>query len=427
MSNHVIDMAARPHAEPLERVRSFFSGLSLRDFWRYAGPAFLVSVGYMDPGNWGTDIEGGVRFGYTLLWVIFLSNLMAIFLQSLAAKLGIATGRTLAENCREHFSRPMVLFFWATAELAAMATDLAEFLGGALGFYLLFKIPLLAAALLTGLVVMLTLGLYRYGYRAVEYAIGGYVAIIGLAYLYEISLAKPDWGSVAYHVVVPTLDPQSLLVAVGILGATVMPHNIFLHSGLVLSRRKPNDREQNRRLYRFAVLDSFVALNMAWLVNSAILIMSAAVFYQNGLSVASIEEAHRTLAPLLGGASSLAFAVALLCSGLSSSTTGTLAGQMILEGFLRIQIPLWLRRLITMIPALIVIALGMDPLKVLVISQVILSLQLPFTILPLIWFTKQKDLMGDLANGPFTNALASLIAGIILALNGLLLYQTFVS
>lgn len=426
MSNHVIDMAARPHAELLERVRSFFSDLSLWDFWRYAGPAFLVSVGYMDPGNWGTDIEGGVRFGYTLLWVIFLSNLMAIFLQSLAAKLGIATGRTLAENCREHFSWPLTLFLWVTAELAAMATDLAEFLGGALGFYLLFKIPLLAAALLTGLVVMLTLGLYRYGYRAVEYAIGGYVAIIGLAYLYEISLAKPDWGSVVYHVVVPTLDPQSLLVAVGILGATVMPHNIFLHSGLVLSWRKPDDREQNRRLYRFAVLDSFVALNMAWLVNSAILIMSAAVFYQNGLSVASIEEAHRTLAPLLGGASSLAFAVALLCSGLSSSTTGTLAGQMILEGFLRIQIPLWLRRLITMIPALIVIALGMDPLKVLVISQVILSLQLPFTILPLIWFTKRKDLMGDLANGPFINTLASLIAGIILALSGLLLYQTFV-
>lgn len=425
MSNHVIDIPARLPPPPPGRVRSFFAGLSLRDFWGYAGPAFLVSVGYMDPGNWGTDIEGGARFGYTLLWVIFLSNLMAIFLQSLAAKLGIATGRTLAENCREHFSRPKALCLWVTAELAAMATDLAEFLGGALGFYLLFKIPLFAAALLTGFVVILTLGLYRYGYRAVEYAVGGYIAIIGLAYLYEIALAKPDWGSVAYHMVIPTLDSQSLLVAVGILGATVMPHNIFLHSGLVLSRRKPDDREQNRRLYRFAVLDSFVALNMAWLVNSAILIMSAAAFYQNGLSVASLEEAHRTLAPLLGGASSLAFAVALLCAGLSSSTTGTLAGQMILEGFLRLRIPLWLRRLITMIPALIVIALGIDPLKALVLSQVVLSFQLPFTVLPLLWFTKRKDVMGDLANRPLTNVLAFLIAGIILTLNSLLLHQTF--
>ena len=401
------------------------AGFSLRELWRYTGPAFLVSVGYIDPGNWGTDIEGGARFGYRLLWVILLSNLMAIFLQSLAAKLGIASGRTLAETCRDHLPRPAALGLWATTEVAVIATDLAELLGGALGFALLFNLQLWVGALLTGLLVIVTLNLYRYGVRVVEYVVATYIAVIGLSYLYQVCLASPDWGAVAAHMLIPRLDAKSVLVAVGILGATVMPHNLFLHSGLVLSRRKAQDPTQNRTLYRAAILDSVFALNLAWLVNSAILIMSAAVFHTNNLAVASIEEAHRTLGPLLGGVAGLAFAVALLCSGLSSSTCGTLAGQMVLEGFLRIRMPLWLRRLITMVPALAVIATGVDPLKALVLSQVVLSLQLPCTVLPLIVFTGRKAIMGEFQNGPATRIVAYAIATLIIVLNSVLLALTF--
>jgi manganese transport protein len=350
---------------------------------------------------------------------------MAIFLQSLSAKLGIATGRTLAEHCRDQLPRPAALGLWVTAEAAVMATDLAELLGGALGFALLFNLPLWAGALLTGGLVILTLGLYRYGVRAVEYVVASYLAVIGLAYVYQVALADPDWGAVASHVLIPHLDSQSLLVAVGILGATVMPHNLFLHSGLILSRRQADEPKQHRVLYRAAVLDAVFALNLAWLVNSAILIMSAAVFHANHVAVASIEEAHRTLAPLLGGSAALAFAVALLCSGLSSSTTGTLAGQMVLEGFLRLRVPLWLRRLITMLPALAILALGVDPLQTLVFSQVALSIQLPFTVVPLIVFTSRKSLMGEFQNGPLTRVAAYLIAAAIIALNGALLVLTF--
>lgn len=415
-----------PSSEDRNTPVPFWRELFNRKTLAYLGPAYLVSVGYMDPGNWGTDLEGGARFGYSLLWVILLSNVMAIFLQSLSAKLGIVTGRTLPQHCRDHYSRPAAVFLWITAELAAMATDLAEFLGGALGLYLLFGIPLFPAALVTGAVVMGTLGVYRFGYRAVEYVILGYVTIIGLAYVYEVYLADPDWSLILYHTVVPTVNSDNIVVAVGILGATVMPHNIYLHSGLVQSRLMnpalggPN---KNHRHIRFALVDSFLALNMAWLVNSAILIMAAAVFHRHGYGAVSIEQAHETLGPLLGGFASLAFAVALLCSGLASSTTATLAGQIILEGFLRVQVPLWLRRLVTMIPALVVIWLGLDPLRILVLSQVALSLQLPFAIIPLIHFTRRRDIMGSYANSPLINALAYAIAGMILILNGLLLYQ----
>lgn len=412
-----------PQAAVTRQRRSVFQ--KFRAFLPYLGPGFLVSVGYMDPGNWGTDIVGGARFGYQLLWVIALSNLIAIFLQSLSAKLGVATGKTLPQNCREHFSKPMNLFLWCTAELAAMATDLAEFLGAALGFYLLFGIPMFPAALLAGIVVMMTLGLYRFGYRAVEYVILSYVAVIGLAYVYEVFLAQPNWSLIAYHTVVPQINSESILVAVGILGATVMPHNIYLHSGLVQSRLVPGNGPENKKVYRFAVWDSIIALNMAWLVNSAILIMSAAVFHQQGLPIESIEEAHRTLAPLLGAGASLAFAVALLCSGLASSTTGTLAGQIILEGFLNVRISLWARRLITMIPALIVIALNIDPLMILVLSQAFLSLQLPFAVVPLIWFTRRRSVMGSYVNKPWITALAVLASAVIIVLNGLLLYHAF--
>jgi len=398
--------------------------------WRevvpYMGPAFLVSVGYMDPGNWGTNIEGGSRFGYKLLWVLLVSNLMAILLQTMSARLGIVTGKSLAANCREHYSKGTNFFLWLMAEAAMMATDIAEFLGAAIGFYILFGIPMFTAGLLTGVVVFLILGLYRFGYRSVEYAIISLVAIIGFAYVVEIFLAKPDWSLVGYHTFVPQLSSESIFVAMGMLGATVMPHNLFLHSGIIQTRMTSDPTAvQKKKLFRFAVLDSLFALNMSWLVNSAMIIMSAAVFFTNGIQVDSIQDAHRTLEPLLGSLSSYAFAIALLAAGLSSSTTGTMAGQIVLEGFLKIKISLWLRRFVTMIPALVVIALGLNEIDVLVLSQVVLSMQLPFSIIPLIVFTMRGDIMGELKNGRITNVLAIACAVFVIGLNVLLLFQFF--
>lgn len=399
--------------------------ISLRKALPFMGPAFLVSVGYIDPGNWATNIQGGADFGYMLLWVLLLSNGMAILLQVLAAKLGVATGKSLAENCRTHFSKPVSRFLWVTAELAAMATDLAEFLGAALGIYILLGIPLFPAALIGGLITFGILLLHRYGYRIVEIVIFSFVALVALVYVFEIFIAKPDWLRIGYHVFVPQLDSVSLFVAIGMLGATVMPHNIFLHSSIVQHRLKPGDHEYNHRVYKYSILDSAIALNIAWFINSSMIIMSAAVFFSNRYGVSSIEEAYSTLTPLLGGFASIAFAVALLSAGLSSSVTGTMAGQYILEGFLNIKISLWIRRLITMVPALIIIGLGVDTLKALIISQVILSMQLPFTIIPLILFTKSKKIMGRYANKPFTNVLVIIVACLIISLNLLLLYQAF--
>lgn len=397
-----------------------------REVLPYVGPAFLVSVGYMDPGNWGTNIAGGSTFGYTLLWVLLVSNLMAILLQTMAARLGIVTGKSLAENCRIHYSKETNFFLWVMAEAAMMATDIAEFLGAAIGFYILFGIPMFSAGLLTGVVVFLILGLYRFGYRLVEYVIIGLVAIIGFAYVIEIFLAKPDWGQVANAMVVPRLSSESIFVAMGMLGATVMPHNLFLHSGIIQTRLTDEPTVvQKKKLFRFAVLDSVFALNMSWLVNSAMVVMSAAVFFANGIQVESIQDAHRTLEPLLGSLSSYAFAIALLAAGLSSSTTGTMAGQIVLEGFLNIKMSLWLRRFITMVPALIVIALGLNEIDVLVLSQVVLSMQLPFSIIPLIMFTMRKEIMGELRNGRVTNILAIASATLVIGLNMLLLYQFF--
>ncbi|HLF01525.1 MAG TPA: Nramp family divalent metal transporter [Anaerolineales bacterium] len=400
-------------------------GYTLKRIAAFLGPAFLVSVGYMDPGNWGTDIEGGSRFGYTLLWVILASNLIAILMQTLSAKLGLATGKTLPELCRDRFSKPVAFTLWVTAELAAIATDLAEVLGGAVAFKLLFGLPLIAGAILTGLIVGLILMLEENKFRYLEITIISMVAIIGLAYLAEIFLSRPAFGELAYHVVVPNLPPGSVLVAVGIIGATVMPHNLYLHSALIQSRRSA-DPAANKRALTLAKLDSFIALNGAWLVNSAILIMSAAVFYANGLRVISIEEAHKTLAPLLGPMSAFAFAIALLASGLSSSTTATMAGQVIMDGFLHVRVNVWLRRAVTLIPALVVIGLGLDPLNILVLSQVSLSFQLPLAMIPLILFTHDRALMGGFANNRLTTGLAFIFAGVIIALNALLLWQTFV-
>lgn len=393
------------------------------------GPAFIISVGYMDPGNWATDLDGGSRFAYRLLWVLLLSNLMAILLQVLSAKLGIATGKDLATLCRERYGKSTALGLWATAELAMIATDLAEFLGSALGIHLLFHIPLLPAVLITGLDVLLLLAIQRWGSRGLELAIIGMVSVVGWAYVLELFLARPDLPAIAHGLFVPHIDSTSIYVAIGMLGATVMPHNIYLHSALVQSRLTPGDAKQNRRIFRFAVADSFIALNAAFFVNAAILIMAAAVFNRNGFAIASIEEAHATLLPILGPAAATAFAVALLASGISSSTTGTLAGQVVMEGFLQIKWRPWVRRivtrLVTMLPAVVAVAMGVDPLKILVLSQVVLSFQLPFAIIPLVQFTKDKKLMGEYANSRLVTGLAALVACIIIGLNGYLIYGVF--
>ena len=390
------------------------------------GPAFMISVGYMDPGNWGTDIEGGARFGYRLLWVILMANLMAILMQTISAKLGIATGKSLPEVCRDHYPRWLSVALWATAEIAAMATDLAEFLGGAVGFYLLFHIPLFPAALITGGIISLILLLERYGFRKVEIVIIGLIAVIGLVYMTEIWLSKPDWAQIGRGLVVPSIPIGATLVAVGIIGATVMPHNLYLHSALIQTRVRPSDSQSRKKeVYRFAILDSLVALNGAFFVNAAILVMSAAVFSSGKLKDYSLESAHQTLTPLLGPIAGVAFAVALLASGLSSSTTATMAGQVIMEGFLHHRINVWLRRAVTMIPSLIVIGLGLDPLKILVLSQVSLSFQLPFAMIPLVLFTNNPKIMGEFTNNRLTQVLAWTATLIILGLNAVLLYQIF--
>jgi manganese transport protein len=395
-----------------------------REAWWFVGPAFVASVAYMDPGNFATNIEGGARFGYQLLWVLLWSNAMAILVQYLAAKLGIATGKTLPENCRAEFSRPVTIGLWLAAEIAAMATDLAEFLGAALGFYLLFGIRMLPAAILTGVVVMLILMFEQAGFQWLERVIMAFVAVIGLAYAYEVFLSKPHWAAIGQGIIVPHVQSSSIYIAVSMLGATVMPHVIYLHSALVLPRRIPIDRDEHHHR-KMELVDVLLAMNGAWLINTAMLIMSAAVFFGHHLSVYSIEAAHHTLMPLLGRFAGIAFAVALLASGLSSSSVGTMAGQVILQGFLNVRISIFLRRVVTMIPAIVVIAWGLDPLKTLVLSQAVLSFCLPFAMIPMLMLTRRKDLMGTHANRPFTNFLAVITTGVILVMNAWLLYSIF--
>ncbi|HKK27427.1 MAG TPA: Nramp family divalent metal transporter [Gemmatimonadota bacterium] len=396
----------------------------------YLGPAFVVSVGYMDPGNWATDISGGAEFGYRLLWVLLWSNIFAIFLQTLAAKLGIATNHDLAELCREEYPKPVSLLLWVTAELAMMATDLAEFLGAAIGIHLLFHIGLIPAVLITAVDVFLVLALQRAGFRWFEIAITAMVAIVGMGYVVEIVLARPDVGAVATGLIIPDLPQAAVFVAIGMLGATVMPHNVYLHSALSQYRKRSEEEAHKRKLVRFAFIDSAIALNGALFVNAAILIMSAAVFGARGLHVASIEQAHHTLGPLLGSASATVFAVALLAAGLSSSATGTLAGQVVMEGFLEVKVKPWVRRLatrlLTMIPVIIAVALGTDPLYLLVLSQVVLSLQLPFAVVPLIRFTSSERIMGEsFANRRLTRWVAWAITIVIILANLFLIYLVF--
>jgi manganese transport protein len=349
-----------------------------------------------------------------------------MLIQALSAKLGIATGANLAEHCRTQFPPPVVWGMWVVMELVAMATDLAEFLGAALGFNLLFGIPLWLAGLLTALSTFLLLGLGRRGFRPLEIAISVLVGVVAVSYLIETVLDRPAWGQVLYHSLVPQFaGAQSVLLATGILGATVMPHVIFLHSSLTQDRIVVHEPAQLQRLYRYEVADVVIAMTLAGLVNAAMLIMASATFHRQGLhDVGTIEQAHRTLQPLLGSAASAAFAISLLASGLSSSSVGTMAGQVVMQGFLHRTIPVWIRRLTTMVPSLIVIAVGLDPTRTLVISQVVLSFGLPFAIIPLILFTSRRKSMGVLVNRSLTTMLISLIAVLVIALNVYLLLQT---
>ena len=393
----------------------------------FLGPAFIASVAYMDPGNFATNIQGGAQYGYMLLWVIIGSNLMAMFIQALSAKLGIASGHNLAELCREHFSRHAVWGMWVLTEVVAMATDLAEFVGAAIGFSLLLHIPLIGGGILTAIVTTLILGLERYGFRPVEAVITALVGVIAASYVIETILDRPDFGLIAYHAVVPQFSgAESVLLASGILGATVMPHVIFLHSALTQGRVVTRDPRQLRRLFHFELIDVGVAMGLAGLINAAMLIMAAATFFRTGMSqVGTIEEAHQTLVPLLGSAASTIFALSLLASGLSSSAVGTMAGQVIMQSFVHRQVPVWVRRLVTMLPSLVVIAVGLDPTRTLVISQVVLSFGIPFALVPLIVFTRRQDVMGILVNRRLTTSVGSLVATLIIALNIFLLYQTF--
>jgi manganese transport protein len=392
----------------------------------FLGPAFIASVAYMDPGNFATNISAGAKFGYMLLWVVLASNITAMLIQTLSAKLGIATGSNLAEHCRNQFPRPVVLFMWALMEIVAMATDLAEFLGAALGFNLLFGIPLWAAGLLTAVATFLILSLENYGFRPLEAVITVMVGVVAVCYLVETILDRPAWDLVLQHAVTPQLaGADSVVLAAGILGATIMPHAIFLHSSLTQNRVVTRNATQQHQLLRFETLDVLIALGAAGLINMAMLIMAASTFFNQGLTnIGTIQEAHRTLEPLLGSAASWVFAVSLLAAGLSSAAVGTMAGQVIMQGFLRRGIPAWIRRLVTMLPSLIVIAVGLDPTQTLVISQVVLSFGLPFAIIPLVWFTARRDIMGPLVNNRLTTLAAGLAATLIVVLNLYLLYQT---
>ena len=398
----------------------------LKNLSAFLGPAFVVSVAYIDPGNFATNISGGSKFNYDLVWVILWSNLMAIFLQIMSAKLGIATDKNLTQMCREVFSKGANWFFYIVATLAAMATTMAEFLGGVLGFYLLLGIPLLYSAVLTAIVTFFITYLQKYGQRIVEIVITILIAVICVAYTMELIFAKPDWQQVAVHTLIPSLpNGEAVLIAVGMLGATVMPHVIYLHSQLVQSRNIGLSLEEKKKYLHMEKIDVFVAMNIAFIVNAAMVVVSASVFYSRGMAVDSIEQAHRSLEPLLGSLSSGAFGAALLASGFSSSTVGAMAGETIMDGFVDIKIPLNMRRIITMLPGVIVIAAGVNPMKALLISQVCLSFVLPVAIISMLKITCRKDLMGDFVNKPFVKFLGWLIAVVIIGMNAVLLYLTF--
>ncbi len=417
-------------------VRISTSTIGWRRLLGFLGPGFLISVGYMDPGNWATDIAGGSQFGYTLLYVIMLSNLMAVLLQSLSLKLGVATERDLAQLCNEAYGRKVSFALWVGAEIAIAACDLAEVIGSAIALNLLFHIPLLYGVLITGLDVLLILLLQRWGFRYVEALVIALIGTIIAMFGVQMFLSRPDYGAALTSLLIPSAqivtDPRMLYIAIGILGATVMPHNLYLHSSIVQSRRYKRTPEGKREAIFMANMDSGIALSVALFVNAAILIVAAAVFHTRGLfQVAAIEDAYKMLSPLVGATfASTLFAVALLASGQNSSITGTLAGQVVMEGFIHIKIAPWKRRMITrsiaIVPTVLVVAImgshGTEEL--LILSQVILSLQLSFAVVPLVMFTGNRKYMGEFVNGPWLQRLAWVTAVLIAGLNAWLLVQT---
>jgi len=414
-------------AATLRAAQASLSGESkgVRGLWPFLGPAFIAAVAYIDPGNFATNIAGGAKYGYLLCWVVVSANLMAMLVQTLSAKLGIATGRNLPETCRDNFRKPVSFGLWVQAEAIAMATDLAEVLGAALGLNLLFGMPLFPAGLLAGAGAFGILALQRYGFRRLEAVIASLVGVIVVAFAFEVFLAKPSPGETVKHIFVPGFEgSESILLAAGILGATVMPHVVYLHSALTQNRVVGRDETEKKRIQRFERIDVIIAMTIAGFVNLSMLTIAAAVFF--GLGIESIEDAYASFDTELGGGAAALFGVALLASGFSSSSIGTMSGQVVMQGFIRRQIPLFLRRAITLLPALIILAIGVDPSRALVLSQVVLSFGIPFALVPLVIFTSRRDLMGSLVNTRLTNVAAWAIAGVIISLNVFLLYETFI-
>jgi manganese transport protein len=398
---------------------------SWRAYLAFAGPAVIASIAYVDPGNFATNIQAGAKYGYGLLWVVLLANLIAMLFQALSAKLGIVTGRNLAEMCREQFSAPVVWAMWVASEIAAMATDLAEFLGGAVGLSLLFQMPLFAGMVVTGIATYGLLLYERFGFRPIELIIGSMVSIIAFCYLVEVFIAPVDWTAAAIHTVMPQIaDAGALLLAVGIIGATVMPHAVYLHSGLTQGRVPVRNDAERRKVLRFSNQEVIVALVIAGLVNMAMVMMASAAFHAGNSEVAEIQTAYHTLTPLLGIGAAGVFLVSLIASGISSSTVGTMAGQMIMQGFVGFRIPIWVRRLVTMAPAFVVVAMGVNATKALVISQVVLSIALPLPMISLLIFTRRPDIMGEFANSRLTQAAAVIGTAIVLLLNAVLIAET---
>ncbi len=392
----------------------------------FAGPAVVASIAYMDPGNFATNIQAGSGYGYSLLWVVLMANLIAMMFQALSAKLGIVTGRNLAEMCHDQFSTPVRIVMWIVSEIAAMATDLAEFLGGAIGLSLLFGMPLLAGMAVTAVVTYGILLFDGRGFRPMELIIGALVSVIGICYVIEMFIAPVDWAAAGLGVITPSMpDAAALTISVGIIGATVMPHALYLHSGLTQHRATARNDAERKKLLRFSNWECVIALAVAGMVNMAMVIMAAAAFHAGHTDVAEIETAYHTLTPLLGGAAAMVFLISLMASGMSSSAVGTMAGQMIMQGFVGFHIPIWLRRLVTMLPAFVVVLMGVNTTDALVYSQVVLSFALPIPMIALVMFTRNPAIMGSFANKRLLDIAAIVGTVIILCLNAVLLLQTF--
>ncbi|HET6683453.1 MAG TPA: Nramp family divalent metal transporter [Gaiella sp.] len=425
---HPLDDVLPGEARVFEAAQESLAGRrrGARGLMPFLGPAFVASVAYVDPGNFATNMAGGARFGYLLLWVILMANLMGMVIQSLSAKLGIATGMNLPEVCRERFPRGVSFLLWIQAEIIAMATDLAEFIGAAIGLNILFGIPLFPAALITSVAAFAILALQAHGFRRLEAVIAVFIGVIVVAFAAQVFLADPDPSEVARGFIPGFEGSESVLLAVGILGATVMPHVIYLHSALTQHRVVGESDEEKRRIYRFELVDVLIAMGIAGIVNMSMLIIAAAVFHEQGLDDVGddLVQVADQLEAQLGGHANLLFGVALLASGLSSSSVGTLAGQVVMQGFIRRRIPLFLRRAVTMAPALIIIAVGVDASRALVLSQVALSFGIPFALIPLLWFCRDRELMGVLVNRRATTILTAGIATLIVCLNVFLLEQT---